>query len=174
MPLWRAGELGFVHGVSTPYRDKRSHFDGQDFLENGGNRADGQLTHGRDGWLNRLLQVTPGVEARTAFAIGQGEMKLLQGPAPVSDWSPDAQLALSPQAERLASLMMEDDPLFHAALSEALDLARDGAPSPLGGEKRPAAHRRIADYAAQQLRQDSRIAAFSINGWDTQNRQSGA
>ncbi|GLO73724.1 hypothetical protein MACH18_08040 [Phaeobacter italicus] len=170
MPLWQAGELGFVHAVSTPYRNKRSHFDGQDLLEAG---TPG-LHQRRDGWLNRLLQVTPGVEARTAFAIGQGEMKLLQGPAPVSDWSPDAQLALSPQAERLASLMMEDDPLFHAALSEALDLARDGAPSQLGGEKRPAAHRRIADYAAQQLRQDSRIAAFSINGWDTHNRQSGA
>uniref|UniRef100_UPI003514EEB3 DUF1501 domain-containing protein n=1 Tax=Pseudooceanicola sp. TaxID=1914328 RepID=UPI003514EEB3 len=27
MPLWSAGELGFVHAVSTPYRDKRSHFD---------------------------------------------------------------------------------------------------------------------------------------------------
>jgi len=36
MPLWRAGELSFAHAVSTPYRNKRSHFDGQDFLENGG------------------------------------------------------------------------------------------------------------------------------------------
>ena len=35
MPLWDAGELGFVHAVSTPYRDKRSHFDGQDLLEAG-------------------------------------------------------------------------------------------------------------------------------------------
>ena len=35
MPLWRAGQLGFVHAVSTPYRDKRSHFDGQDILEAG-------------------------------------------------------------------------------------------------------------------------------------------
>ena len=30
--LWKSGELGFVHAVSTPYRDKRSHFDGQDLL----------------------------------------------------------------------------------------------------------------------------------------------
>ncbi|MEJ6478764.1 MAG: twin-arginine translocation pathway signal, partial [Octadecabacter sp.] len=34
-PLWQAGELGAVHAVSTPYRDKRSHFDGQDILEAG-------------------------------------------------------------------------------------------------------------------------------------------
>ena len=35
LPLFRQGELGFVHAVSTPYRDKRSHFDGQDLLEAG-------------------------------------------------------------------------------------------------------------------------------------------
>jgi hypothetical protein len=35
MPMWQAGELAFAHAVSTPYRDKRSHFDGQDLLEAG-------------------------------------------------------------------------------------------------------------------------------------------
>ena len=35
VPMWQAGELAFVQGVSTPYRDKRSHFDGQDLLEAG-------------------------------------------------------------------------------------------------------------------------------------------
>ena len=34
-PLWDAGEFGAAHAVSTPYRDKRSHFDGQDILEAG-------------------------------------------------------------------------------------------------------------------------------------------
>ena len=41
MPLWKAGELGFVHAVSTPYRDKRSHFDGQDILEAGTGSLEG-------------------------------------------------------------------------------------------------------------------------------------
>ena len=40
MPLWDAGEMGFVHAVSTPYRDRRSHFDGQDVLEAGSGGAD--------------------------------------------------------------------------------------------------------------------------------------
>ena len=35
MPLWTSGELGFVHATSTPYRDTRSHFAGQDLLEAG-------------------------------------------------------------------------------------------------------------------------------------------
>ncbi len=30
LPLWSAGELAFVQATSTPYRTKRSHFDGQD------------------------------------------------------------------------------------------------------------------------------------------------
>ena len=40
LPLWRAGELGAVHAVSTPYRDRRSHFDGQDILEAGSGSAE--------------------------------------------------------------------------------------------------------------------------------------
>ena len=31
---------------------------------------------------------------------------------------------MSPQAERLAGLLMEEDPLFHTALNEALELTR--------------------------------------------------
>lgn len=70
MPLWAREELGFVHAVATPCRDKRSHFDGQDLLEAG----TGALNGARDGWLNRILQVMPGVSGRTVFAIGNGEM----------------------------------------------------------------------------------------------------
>ena len=172
MPLWGRGELGFVHAVATPYRNKRSHFDGQDLLEAG----TASLGGARDGWLNRVLQVMPGVTGRTAFAIGNGEMNLMAGPALVADWSPDADLVMSPQATRLAELVMQDDPAFHAALSEAMmisgpDAANSdmvmGAPKPARGR----AHIKIAEFAAQQLRGDTRVASFSINGWDTHNRQ---
>ena len=178
-PLWRRGELGFVQAVSTPYRDKRSHFDGQDLLEAGTVSLDGR----RDGWLNRFLQHVPGAEPRTAFALGRGEMKLLNGAAPVSDWSPEANLLMSPQAERLAGLVMQDDPLFHAALNEALELSRDDAldlaeeqgmsdmQMTMPRKGRGKMHRKVAEYAAEHLRKDTRIASFSINGWDTHNRQ---
>lgn len=162
MPLWRRGDLGFVHAVSTPYRDKRSHFDGQDLLEAG----TPSLTGVRDGWLNRMLGQLPGVEARTAFAIGHGEMKVLEGPVPVADWGPDADLAISPQAMQLAELVMHDDPLFHAALAEATMLTSSDA-----GSARGKPHVKVAEFAAEQLRGDTRIASFSINGWDTHRRQ---
>ncbi|MEP1328558.1 DUF1501 domain-containing protein [Pseudophaeobacter sp.] len=186
MPLWERQELGFVQAVSTPYRDRRSHFDGQDILE-AGTRTLGER---RDGWLNRLLQQQSGVEARTAFALGQGDLQLLRGVAPVSDWSPDADLLLSPQAEDLAKLLMQEDPLFKAALSEALSLSREDAQDPAivetsGGTssemmstgmeipkaRRGKAHLKLAEFAARQLRGETRIASFSLNGWDTHTRQ---
>ena len=47
---YRAGDALIVHAVASPYRE-RSHFDGQDLLENGANRVAAL----RDGWLNRAL-----------------------------------------------------------------------------------------------------------------------
>jgi uncharacterized protein (DUF1501 family) len=178
MPLWSRGELGFVHAVSTPYRDKRSHFDGQDLLEAGTSA----LGSARDGWLNRLLQGLPGTDVRTAYSIGHGDVKLLIGAAPAAEWSPDANLVLSPQALRLAELVMQDDPAFHAAFAEALILSQqDGAdltaaeePGMVGGmpaATRGAAHLKIAEFAADRLRDSTRIAAFSLNGWDTHRGQ---
>ncbi len=181
MPMWTAGELGFVHAVSTPYRDKRSHFDGQDLLEAGTDRLGDGV---RDGWLNRMLQSVPGVQADTAYAIGRGDMQLLKGTAPVANWSPEADLSLSPQAERLMDLLMQDDPEMHAALAEAQLLSDGGSGGMVmaddGGEMmmaqmqkagKGATHRKIARFAAKRLRKDARVAAFSLNGWDTHQAQ---
>ncbi|MFK7837693.1 MAG: DUF1501 domain-containing protein [Sulfitobacter sp.] len=164
MPLWRAEELGFVHAVSTPYRDKRSHFDGQDLLEAGTNVLG---TGVRDGWLNRMLQQVPGLSAQTAYAIGNNDVRVLDGAAPVANWAPEAQLRLSPQAMRLAEMIMEDDPAMHAALAEAQTIAADGmAQKPTGR-----AHNKIAQFAADRLQGAARVAAFSIGGWDTHRTQ---
>ncbi|SDX32038.1 Uncharacterized conserved protein, DUF1501 family [Albimonas donghaensis] len=169
-PLWGAGELSFVHAVSTPYRDKRSHFDGQDLLENGGGRADGGMTSGRDGWLNRALGLLPGAKAQTAIAVGRENMLLLDGDNPALSWSPDSDLALTPQALDLYRMISAQDPLFDAAAREAaaLDAERDMA----GGE----AARRVdaaslAALSADMLRGEARIAAFSLGGYDTHRDQ---
>ncbi|WP_368186752.1 DUF1501 domain-containing protein [Aestuariibius sp. HNIBRBA575] len=182
-PLWQAGQLGFVHAVSTPYRDKRSHFDGQDILEAGITNL-GQGV--RDGWLNRLLQVTPGIETETAFAVGRERMLILEGDAPSSAWAPRSELDLSPQAERLLELIYHDDPLFREASRDALLIAGDVAAqadlaseteemladNPMMGAVRPnIAHVQLAEFAASRLRGDTRIASFSLNGWDTHNGQ---
>ena len=178
MPLWNAGQLAFVHAVATPYRDKRSHFAGQDMLEAGTGMdvAPDQL---RDGWLNRMLQVVPGLSADTAYAIGRDPLPVLAGAAPVRNWAPEAVLNLSPQARLLFEQIYQDDPLFHASAMEAMELAETGLVVD-GAMKadRPAGVRlddveKLVDYAAGRLRGDARIAAFSLSGWDTHRGQAG-
>ncbi|MEO0745022.1 MAG: DUF1501 domain-containing protein, partial [Pseudomonadota bacterium] len=171
MRLWNDGDLGFVQAVSTPYRDKRSHFDGQDMLEAGTDTLAGV----RDGWLNRMLQAVPGITAQTAYAIGRNDMRLLQGSADVANWSPEAQLGLSPQAQQLMDLVTEGDPAIHAAWQEAQMLAAlEEEEATASGKQRKGAHVRIAEFAAARLREDARIAAFSLNGWDTHQAQRNA
>lgn len=187
LPLYGRGEMGAVHAVSTPYRDKRSHFDGQDILEAGAGEA--QSGRMREGWLNRLLQEMPGAHAQTAYAVGSGGMLLTRGAAQVAEWSPEAALALSPQAERLLNLVMHDDPLFRDAVAEAVMLSQEGvqamlgdAPLDAGGminamqesmtqAKSGAQPDEIARFAAQRLRGETRIAAYSLGGFDTHGKQ---
>ncbi len=189
-PLWAAGELGFAHAVSTPYRDKRSHFDGQDILETGGAGS-----ARRDGWLNRALGLIGATSLRTGFAIGRESLLILNGEVPVSQWAPDTPLTLTAQSRRLLRKMYGEAPLFRASMEEALALTADETGSaPGSGESRGdvqqammasvraasgkarimaggAGMEKIARFAAEQLLGETRIASFSITGWDTHARQ---
>lgn len=164
MPLWQAGELGFVHAVSTPYRDKRSHFDGQDLLEAG--TTDLQ-SRAQGGWLNRMLGDIPGLTGETAYAIGTGDLKVLSGAAPVANWTPEARFQISPQADRLMELMYQDDAQMRAAFEEARRLSGSLGDDASGARGYAA----IARFAAERLAAEARIAAFSLNGWDTHRNQ---
>lgn len=170
LPLWQAGELGFAQAVSTPYRDKRSHFDGQDLLE-AGTGMDVGINAQRDGWLNRLLQVVPGTEAQTAFAVGRQEMRILRGDAPVFQWEPEADIEVTPQQRLLLEHIYEADPLFSAAADEALELAsridRRDLPALSNGDRREP----LGAFAAERLLEDTRIVSYSLNGWDTHRNQ---
>ena len=181
MPLWQGGELAVAHATSTPYRDKRSHFDGQALLEAGNGGDPSNIA--RDGWLNRLLQIAPGVETRTAFAVGRNRMQILAGAGAHATWAPDTALRLSPQGMQLLELIYHDDPLFRDAAVQALDILEDleeapeadpemesdmesmGMMAPRGGAGR--ATGQVARFVVEQLRRETRIAAFSIGGWDS-------
>lgn len=169
MPLWRAGELSFAHAVSTPYRDKRSHFDGQDLLETGIGSSDFQFTSNQDGWLNRMLGLLPNTDIRTAFAVGRERLLLLEGDSPRSAWSPETALDLSPQAQLLLNRIYANDPLFHGAAQVAFDLSAEMPV--MESQGRQGGAKMLAEFSAQQLNGTSRIAAFSIGGWDTHNGQ---
>ncbi|MGL4319698.1 MAG: DUF1501 domain-containing protein, partial [Paracoccaceae bacterium] len=176
LPLWQTGGLGFVHATSTPYRDKRSHFDGQDLLEAGTGMdvAPGAV---RDGWLNRMLQAVPGLSAETAYAVGRDAQPMLDGPADARLWTPDVTLDLSAQSRLLLEHIYHDDDLFREAATEAMDLAAMGLPEDGMSDSsnaRLADIETLVDFACARLLAETRIAAFSLSGWDTHRRQKAA
>lgn len=168
LPLWRAGELGFVHAVSTPYRNKRSHFDGQDFLENGGSDPGGVMTPARDGWLNRTLSLIPGARAEYALAVGRGHLLLLSGDKKTASWSPTNTLDLDNDERRMLTRLYGKDPLFARALIGAEIYSDEGRSA--GRET----GQTLAAFTAKELSSQARIAAFSLGGWDTHRRQATA
>lgn len=169
MPLWNAGELGFAHAVATPYRSGRSHFVGQDALENGTGSQDGNETPNRDGWLNRALFLMPGATADTAVSVGQQRLLILDGSHDTDHWFPVSESPLSSQGQDLMSAVNSADPLFATPFAEAQHLVRN-----LNGEKAPkggVAYGQLGTYVAERLMGPSRIASFSFGGWDTHNQQ---
>jgi uncharacterized protein (DUF1501 family) len=191
LPLWARGELAFAHAVSTPYRDKRSHFAGQDLLE-AGTGPDAPFAGQREGWLNRMLQAVPGLASETAFAIGRDALPLLAGRAPTMSWTPEVQLDLSAQSRLLLDHVWHDDPLFRESGTEAMQLAAEAmaaaadpeddeadlsmmaAGDPAKSQPRAPGHAAaddLIDFAVARLLGDTRIAAFSQSGWDTHRSQ---
>lgn len=178
--LWQQQQLAFVHASSTPYRDQRSHFEGQDLLE-AGTGLDLPPEARREGWMNRMLQAIPGLQSQTAFAFGPEAAPLLQGVAPVSSWSPQMRLDLSAQSRLLLDHIYHDDALFREAAAEAIMLTESIDLDSLSTIKAgsDANNRRMGDidtllhFATARLREETRIAALSLSGWDTHRNQNG-
>jgi uncharacterized protein (DUF1501 family) len=178
-----AGELVVFDAVASPYRD-RSHFDGQNVLENGLAKPIGTA----DGWLNRALAALPrggGRAGDRAVAISQNVPLILRGEAAVISKSPQA----TPDVDedllaRLADLYSQDD-WFSARLSEALQTEKmvDGAADATamskgsaGGAGYPNRVGAVARMASELMRSEGgpEIAVIEAGGWDTHANQGGA
>jgi uncharacterized protein (DUF1501 family) len=112
-------ELIVFHAVASPYRE-RSHFDGQDVLENGFVRPHASQT----GWLNRALAAVPaGRESsgkERGVALGQNVPLVMRGPAAVASWSPSKLAALDDDTLQRITDLYSRDPLLSRRLADAL------------------------------------------------------
>jgi uncharacterized protein (DUF1501 family) len=177
-----AGELVVFDAVASPYRD-RSHFDGQNVLENGLAKPLGSA----DGWLNRALAALPrgaGRPADRAVAISQNVPLILRGGAAVISKSPQATPGVDEDLlARLADLYSKDD-WFSARLSEAVQTEKMMDGSAEGAAMDKAAARSgypdrtgaVARMAAELMRSEGgpEIAVIEASGWDTHANQGGA
>jgi uncharacterized protein (DUF1501 family) len=80
MAQWQAGHLAFVH-ASGSNDATRSHFDAQNYMENG---TPGTKTTA-SGWMNRLLAALPDQSPVQAISLGQTTPLILQGTKPVAN-----------------------------------------------------------------------------------------
>lgn len=114
---YRARELIVLHAVASPYRE-RSHFDGQDVLENGYARPHAVQT----GWLNRALAALPADRSRKEMgvALGQNVPLVMRGAAPVASWSPSRLAALDDDTLARITDLYAKDPLLSKRLADAL------------------------------------------------------
>lgn len=164
--LYAGGEATFVHAVASPYRD-RSHFDGQNVLETGGN-SPYQL---KDGWVNRLLGLLP-QSGKHAVAFSPAVPLAMQGAVEVTTYAPsslpEANEDLLMRVQQLYAPDRQLNSLWASAL-EARGMAGDMSRG--GGSRQDAAGlgRMAAGFLASP--DGPRVAMIETSGWDTHSGQ---
>jgi uncharacterized protein (DUF1501 family) len=160
--LYSAQEALFVHSVASPYRE-RSHFDGQNILETGGDAA----YKLQDGWMNRLLGLLPAADSR-AIAVSATVPVALRGRHDVSSYAPSALPNASGDLLARVGELYGADAQLHSLWTQAMR-TREMAGDP--GDGRNAAA--TGTLAARLLKgpQGARVALIETNGWDTHSGQ---
>jgi uncharacterized protein (DUF1501 family) len=182
MPLWNEKKLAFIHAAGSP-DPTRSHFDAQQFIENG--------TPGRqttpDGWMNRALAALPGTRAPTdAVSIGPTLPFILRGSVAVANL-PLGPNAAQPMAIDRPEIASAFDKLYAGSDKQSVayrqgrdartqivaDMASDeqkmadnGAPP---ADALPAMAARLAGMMTRD--RHIRLAFASLGGWDTHVNQ---
>jgi uncharacterized protein (DUF1501 family) len=178
MPLWNSGQLGFIHASGSPH-PTRSHFEAQDYLENG---TPGNMKT-QDGWLNRVLAALPGKTHPTrAISVGATTPYLLAGAKPSSNLAPGGRTSVldRPRFRTAFDQMYQgNDPLsqayregrqarslFKTDLEQEMVAASQGAPTP---EYLSREAKRLAQLMAGKS--GTQLAVISLGGWDTHVNQ---
>lgn len=164
-PLYREGELLLIPAAATRYRD-RSHFDGQNMLENGTNAPFGAS----DGWMNRAIAGLNGDGTRQALSIGPAIPLIMQGEHRVQTWSSTALPGVDEDFLKRLAHVYDSDPQFAAALASAQDspqprITMATRRNPLKGPDFEVATKAAADLLSRPA--GPRMAMLEMQGWDT-------
>jgi uncharacterized protein (DUF1501 family) len=171
---YQRGRALIVHAVASPYRD-RSHFDGQDVLENGAANV-GLL---RDGWLNRALAPLGGsLGDEVAIAMAQNTPLVLRGSNSVTSWAPSKLPDAEQSTLRRLQDMYANDEFFSTRLTQALDAQAIANSEPGMDQMQTRGNdseqlRAMMQATARFLNSPDgpRIAVLEAGGWDTHANQ---
>jgi uncharacterized protein (DUF1501 family) len=180
MPFWQSKQLAFVHASGSPVLE-RSHFQAQDYLENG---TPG-VKNTPDGWMNRLLAQLPRDRPTQAVNVGVTTPYILRGKMAIASLKPGINSAASIPADNLAihqafsQLYSGSDPLSQAYQTGSQ--ARDIVMSELGKEMIQASRgaknvNAFVDDAAKVAKlmvgnANTQLAFMEIGGWDSHVNQ---
>ena len=167
------GNACIVHAIASPYRE-RSHFDGQDLLENGAAQVGGL----RDGWLNRALaDFDSGLGRETAIALAPNTPLVLRGSHSVTSWAPSRLPDADDNTLQRLQSLYGDDEFFSTRLQQALrsqEIAAGSANMSNTGRGNEA--RQFADLMSSAARflttkDGPTMAVLELGGWDTHANQ---
>ena len=166
--LYNANDAICLPALAAPHRI-RSHFDAQDFLEQG------VVARGSDdtGWLARASNLIAG-NAGLPIALSTTVPIVLRGANEVLSWAPSALPSASPDLiNRLQSLYAIQGPDLATALDSALrsdEIAGNIMMGPTAGRQRFV---EIAESAGNFLTNSNgpQLAVMELGGWDTHSNQ---
>ena len=180
MPLWKEKKLAFIHASGSSVLE-RSHFQAQDYLENG---TPGKKNT-QDGWMNRLLAELPQDRPTQALNVGVTTPYILKGSMAVA--------SLKPGKHSTAPIPTDRPPVDRAfsnlysgqdALSKAYqvgkqareivlaDLKQEMMSSSRGAKSASAFVDDAAEVAKLMVgNAKTQLAFMEIGGWDTHINQ---
>jgi uncharacterized protein (DUF1501 family) len=179
--LWSNGTLAFVHACGSPDMT-RSHFDAQDYMET----ATPGIKNTPDGWMNRLLAVSPGSRSATeAISVGPTLPRILSGKMPATNLPLGKAVTRTmpvgrPEIQSVFDRLYNGNDALSVAYQEGqsarkkllaeivedMTIADAGAPSPVGFSDE-------AQKLARLIVRDSsiKLAFLALGGWDTHVNQ---
>lgn len=174
---YMAKDAVVIHAVASPYRE-RSHFDGQDLLENGASSV-GEL---RSGWLNRAtapLGESDGsnVGNDMAIALAQNTPLVLRGNQSVTTWAPSRLPDANERTIARLQSLYADDEFFATRLERALRSRQIAGHSMDDiASRRGNAAKQFSDLMGAAARfltapDGPTIAVTELGGWDTHANQ---
>ncbi|WP_077341768.1 DUF1501 domain-containing protein [Pseudocolwellia agarivorans] len=154
-------ELIPVVAVGSGYK-RRSHFDGQDFLESGLTKINED-----SGWLARALKH----KNKKALAVSRSTPVSLRGSDNTSTWYPSSLKDADDDVYAALGKLYAEDALLSSRLKEGLNI-QDMAGSAVS-EKRKGKFIDLTKACAQLLKNNNTIdcAMLELGGWDTHNNQ---
>ena len=164
--LWKNNKAALVHATSSPYTG-RSHFDGQNLMESGGNVPYLEKT----GWLGRGMMSANYVGEGLALAL---PMPLLLRGVPLNNNYYPAKGSL-PSPIVLDTLLSSYRENREKNLQMVMDIIRKRPVSMMISGRTGRNHKSLAQQTAKLLRNPKgpSVAVFDLDGFDTHAAQGG-